>query len=88
MGRNRFPLLELLPAQYDALPRAECLEEDFFKYCPLGTMFLCKGANSIDDAVVGVLVKGTESTQIGAPMSPPDRWIDRFRPVIVDDYVI
>ena len=85
MDRNRLPELPLTVEEYNRIPRAEDHQEGFVNYAPIGTTFKCIGSKTIENTVIGVIVKGNDAlaSQAGAALfSLPERFINRYRPVI------
>lgn len=84
-ARMRLPEAVLTYEQFKKIGRAEDFDKDFLKYCPMGTVFICSGSTGLEDAVIGVVVKGLEALadQWGAGLCIPDRFVNRYRPVVV-----
>jgi len=85
MDRNRLPELQLTVEEYNRIQRAEDHLEGFVNYVPIGTIFKCAGSKTIEDSVIGIIVNGKDAlaSQAGAALfSLPERFINRYRPVI------
>ena len=88
------PELRLSFNEYYDIPRAEDMPEGFLKTCPIGTRFKCKGSKTIENTVIGIVVKGEDALahQYGAGLlSVPERFVNRYKPVVDDpaiDYQI
>lgn len=89
-SRSKFPPMEFTMAEYDALPRSEDLIEEFGERhlysANIGLKFKCTGGEKLEDTVVGHLVKGNDAIceQYGAGLFVPERFVNRYEPVIVD----
>lgn len=89
LQRQRLPILKLTLEQYCKLLNASnesTCPKGFINYVPIGTRFICRGSKSIDDSVIGVVVKGEDALmdQWGSGLSIPLRFVNRYRPVIVE----
>jgi len=82
---SRYPVMQLTRQQYDEIPRAEDMSEGFLETCEFGTRFRCRGSTSVEDTVIGILVKGDDALcdQYGAGLAVPERFVNRYRVSIV-----
>ncbi len=82
-----YPFMELTPEQFDRIPKAEVLSKDFLKYEDIGFKFRCKGSTSVENTVIGEIVRGRDviAEQFGAGMlDVPERFVNRYRVKIVE----
>jgi hypothetical protein len=84
-----YPVLRVTQAELDALPRATADGGDADpNVCPIGAWLRCAPYAPLPGvAVVGHVVRGEDAicSQIGAPMSLPTRWMNRYRVEIIPE---
>jgi hypothetical protein len=83
-GIRGFPEIRMSRCEFEKLPLGKNLN---LQTCPIGTRFVCtpwKFTPGI--TVVGQVVRGLDAfcSQIGAPMSVPERWVNRYRLALFD----
>jgi hypothetical protein len=80
-----YPIKRMTQEEVDRLPRD--VEVDFFRTCPIGSLFLCssKTPELEDLVVVGQVVKGDDmfADQWGGGLCVPDRGVNRYRLEII-----
>jgi hypothetical protein len=69
-------------AEYDSLPRGEDIPKGHLKYVPFGFRFKMTS----DATIIGEVVKGLDAfaDQVGACMTPPDRFVNSYRAKIIN----
>ncbi len=80
-----YPVRKLTHEEYIQIP--EALSKAQLRDCSLGSWFRCRPYEHLPDVkVVMQIVDGQNAlvAQIGAPLSPPPRWGNRYRVEFVD----
>lgn len=75
-----FPVYDMSQEELDQLPRN--VGTEFLKTCPIGTWIRCTPHPfAPNEIVIGQVVKGMDAfvDQWGAGMSPPERFLNRYR---------
>jgi len=86
---ENFPIWETTQKEFDKIPYAKDLEEDFLKTCSIGSLFRSDNEIGSRYVVIGQIVKGDDMfcSQWGAGLCVPERGINRFR-VKIGEFIL